>query len=137
MLKDLYVIYHKRNPSFRVIRKKLACIFLMKRYLIGRALSNFGQCSGWCNGHNGIGHILCSIAFNNFHVWPFFQVVFRTCNFRNLDTISCKIFETNSSFHVGQRTTDFFASATKNLFCQGGWALGYHFMKFKHFPNIS
>ena len=30
----------------------------------------------------------------------FFEFVFRTCNFRNLDTISCKIFEANSSFYV-------------------------------------
>ena len=32
---------------------------------------------------------------------------------------------------------DFFASANKFFILTGGWALGYHSMGFRHFPNIS
>ena len=61
-------------------------------------------------------------------------------------TIIHKIFETNSSFHVKQRTTGtvqflFFSSflllLTKFLFWEEDWALGYNSMKFRHFPDIS
>ena len=41
------------------------------------------------------------------------------------------IFETNSSFHVKERTTG------KVSFWQEDWALGYHSMEFRHFPDIS
>ena len=62
------------------------------------------------------------------------------------DTISYKIFETYSSFHEKQGTTGkvellFFGTFSpvqaKFLFWLGGWALGYHSMKFRYFPNIS
>ena len=55
------------------------------------------------------------------------------------ETTIHKIFETNSSFHVKQRTTGkvqfvFFSSfllvLTKFLFWEEGWALGYNSMKF-------
>ena len=68
------------------------------------------------------------------------------CSLSKAATISYKIFETNSSFHVKYRTTRkvgslYFGSLllvlTKCFFCQGGGALGYHSMKFIHFPNIS
>ena len=61
-------------------------------------------------------------------------------------TISHKIFDTNSSFHVKYRTRGkvlllFFATflvvLTQYLFEQGDRALGYHSLKFRHFPNIS
>ena len=32
---------------------------------------------------------------------------------------------------------DFFASTSKIFDLAGGWALGFHSMKFGHFPNIS
>ena len=32
---------------------------------------------------------------------------------------------------------DFFASANKFFILTGSWALGYHSMGFRHFPNIS
>ena len=60
--------------------------------------------------------------------------------------ITHKIFETNSTFDVKQRTTGkvsflFFKSfplvLSKLSFWQGGWGLGYHCMKFGHFPDIS
>ena len=64
----------------------------------------------------------------------------------NESAITHKISETNSSFHVKKRTTgkvsflfskSFLPVLTKLLFWQGDWALGYHSMKFRHFPNIS
>ena len=68
------------------------------------------------------------------------------CKILRLPTITHKIFETNSSFHVKQRTTGkvqflFFKSfllvLTKLSFSQGGWGLGYDSMKFIQFPDIS
>ena len=32
---------------------------------------------------------------------------------------------------------DLFASTNKFFILAGDWALGYHFMKFRHFPKIS
>ena len=32
---------------------------------------------------------------------------------------------------------DFFASTSKISVLAGGWALGYHSMEFRYFPNIS
>ena len=64
----------------------------------------------------------------------------------NISATSNKIFETNSSFHVKRRTTGkvyflFFKSfllvLTKFSFWQEDWALGYHSMKCRHFPDIS
>ena len=66
--------------------------------------------------------------------------------FYRVSTISHRIFETKSSFHVKQRTAGevsllFFGSSltalTKCSFLQEGWALGYHSAKFTRFPNIS
>ena len=55
-------------------------------------------------------------------------------------TITHKIFQTNFSFHV-KVSFLFFKSflrvLTKLSFWQGGWALGYHSLKFRHFPDIS
>ena len=57
-------------------------------------------------------------------------------------TISYKIFETNSSFHenLGHHGKSLIATfllvLAKFLFWQGPWILGYHSMKFRHFPNI-
>ena len=57
-----------------------------------------------------------------------------------------KIFETNSSFHVKQRTTGkvqflFFSSfllvSTKFSFWEEYWALGNNSIKFRNFPDIS
>ena len=56
-----------------------------------------------------------------------------------------KIFETNSSFHVKQRTTgklqllfsSFLLVLTKFSFWEEDWALGYNSMKFWDFPDIS
>ena len=57
-----------------------------------------------------------------------------------------KILETNSSFHVKWGTTgkvyflffkSFLLALTKFSFWQEDWALGYHSMNFRHFPNIS
>ena len=49
-----------------------------------------------------------------------------------------KLFETNSSFHVKYRTTGMFLLVlTKFSFWQEDWALGYHSMKIKRFPDIS
>ena len=61
-------------------------------------------------------------------------------------TMTYKIFETNSSFQVKERTAGevwfrFFKSfllvLAKLSFSQGDWALSYHSMGFRHFPNIS
>ena len=61
-------------------------------------------------------------------------------------TITHKIFETNPSFDVKERTTGkvsflFFKPfplvLTKLSFWQEDWALGYHSKKFRHFPDIS
>ena len=58
----------------------------------------------------------------------------------------CKPTIIHISFHVRQRTTrkvlllffgTFLLVLTKFSFWQGKWALGYHFMKCRHFPNIS
>ena len=57
-----------------------------------------------------------------------------------------RIFETNSSFDVNQRTTGkvqilsfkvFLLVITKFSFWQEDWALVYHSMKFWDFPDIS
>ena len=62
------------------------------------------------------------------------------------ETTIHKIFETNSRFHVKQRTTGkvqfvFFSSfllvLTKFSFWEEDWALGYNSMKFWDFPDIS
>ena len=62
------------------------------------------------------------------------------------ETISCKMFETNSSFHLTQRTKEkveflflksFVAELTKYFSWQDDWTLGYDSMKFRHFPDIS
>ena len=69
----------------------------------------------------------------------FFQPLFKPI-------IIHKIFETNSSFHVKQRTTGnvwflffkrFLLVLTKFSFWQEEWVLGYHSMKFRHLPDIS
>ena len=63
----------------------------------------------------------------------------------DLSTIIHKIFETKSSFHMKQCTTEkvqflFFKSfllvSTKFSFWQENWALGYHSMKFRHINDI-
>ena len=63
----------------------------------------------------------------------------------NRPTITHKISETNSSFHVKKRTTgkvsflfskSFLLVLTKLAFWHEDWEL-YHSMKFRHFPNIS
>ena len=57
-----------------------------------------------------------------------------------------KIFETNSSFHVKYCTTEkfnfcfsksFLVVLTKFSFWQEDWALGYHSIRFRLFPDIS
>ena len=64
---------------------------------------------------------------------------------QSLDTTSCKLFATKSSFHMKYRTTGIFyllfldtrlLVLTKFLFFQGAWVLGSHSMKFRHFLNI-
>ena len=61
-------------------------------------------------------------------------------------TITDKISETNSSFRVKYPTAgkvsllfskSFLLVLTKISFWHGDWALGYHSMEFRHFPNIS
>ena len=64
-------------------------------------------------------------------------------------TITDKILETNSSFHVKHGTNGkvqflFFKNfllvltkITKPSFRQRDWALGYHSMKLRHFPDLS
>ena len=61
-------------------------------------------------------------------------------------TITHKISETNSKFHVKKRATgkvsflfckNFLLVLTKLSFWQEDWALGYHSINFRHFPNIS
>ena len=62
------------------------------------------------------------------------------------DNLSKNITNPNPSFHVKQRTTGkvdflffksfFFVLLTKPSFCQGDWALGYHSMKCRQFPDI-
>ena len=61
-------------------------------------------------------------------------------------TITDKIFETNSTFNDKQCATGkvefpflktFLTLLTEFSFCQGDWALGYPFMKFRHFTDIS
>ena len=59
------------------------------------------------------------------------------------ETISPKISNTNPSFHVKQREKltsyflrVFFLLLTKPSFCQADWALGYHSMKCRQFPDI-
>ena len=60
-------------------------------------------------------------------------------------TITHKIFESNSNFHVKQCTMENFDGCfsslllvlTKLSFQQGDWALGYYSMKFRKFPDIS
>ena len=63
-----------------------------------------------------------------------------------VSTISYKTFGANSSSLLKQRTagrvgSPFFGTfllvLTKFLFWQGDWALGYHSMGFRHFPDIS
>ena len=63
----------------------------------------------------------------------------------DLSTIIHKIFETKSSFHVKQRTTEkvqflffkgFLLVSTKLSFWQENWALGYHSMTFRHITDI-
>ena len=60
------------------------------------------------------------------------------------ETFIHKIFKTNSSFHVKYRTArkvsvfqEFFDILNKISFWQENWALEYHSMKFRHFPDIS
>ena len=57
-----------------------------------------------------------------------------------------KIYETNTNFHVTYRTTgkvqflflkNVLLALTKFSFWSGDWALGFHSMKFRHFPDIS
>ena len=50
-------------------------------------------------------------------------------------SITHKIFETNSSFHF-LFFKSFLLVLTKLSFWQGEWALGYHSMKFRQFPDI-
>ena len=60
------------------------------------------------------------------------------------ETISHKTFETNSSFRMKYALRksliaifwNFFASISKTFILAGQRALVYHFMKFRHFPNI-
>ena len=60
-------------------------------------------------------------------------------------TIAHRTFETNSSFQVEQRTTrrlyflffkSFLLALTKLSFWGGDWALSYHSLKFRQFPDI-
>ena len=62
------------------------------------------------------------------------------------ETIIHKISETNSDFLMTQRTTgkvkflffkSFYTVLPKLIFWQAEWALGYHSVKFRHFPDIS
>ena len=62
------------------------------------------------------------------------------------ETISYKIFETDSSFHLKQCTSGkvswlifwtFLLLLAKFSFWQGDWALGHQSIKFKHFRKIS
>ena len=62
-----------------------------------------------------------------------------------LTTVLSKIFETNSSFYVKQRTTQkvkfpfsrsFVLVLTKFLFWKERWSLGYDFTKFRDFPDF-
>ena len=74
------------------------------------------------------------------------KLIFVIYNIINLEsTITHKISETNSKFHVALRTGGkvqflFCKSSllvlTKILFWQGDWALGYHSMKFRKFPDL-
>ena len=57
-----------------------------------------------------------------------------------------KVSEASSGFYVGQSTArkvlllffgTFLPVLAKFSFWRGEWALGYHFMVFRHFPNIS
>ena len=57
-----------------------------------------------------------------------------------------KIFERSSSFHMKYHTTgkfeflffsSFLLALTKILFWEDDWALGYHSMKFRDFPDVS
>ena len=92
----------------------------------------------YCSGATGDNIDLYQFdVFLHFRIDQLFILVFQT-------TITHKISETNSSFHVKQRTTEksrFFKSfllvLTKLPFWQGDWALGYHSMKFRQFLNIS
>ena len=60
--------------------------------------------------------------------------------------ITQKIFEVNSSFHVKQHPMrkvwflflkSFVLVLAKLSFSPGDWPLGYHSMKFRHFPDFS
>ena len=73
------------------------------------------------------------------------QQLVLTTDFLLVTTIIFKVFETNSSFDVKQRTTGkvlisvfqgFFASNNK-IFIFEGRPLGYHSIKFRYFPDIS
>ena len=57
-----------------------------------------------------------------------------------------KIFEKNSSFHLKERTTakisfllfsSFLLLSTKFLFWEEDWALGYNYMMFRDFADLS
>ena len=66
--------------------------------------------------------------------------------FQNIKTtIIHRIFQSNSSFHMKWYTTGkvysrffkrFLLVLTKFSFWQGDWALGYHSMRFLHFPDL-
>ena len=62
------------------------------------------------------------------------------------ETITYKKSETETSFHVKKRKTakiqflffkSFLLVLTKLSFWQGDWGLGYHYVTFRKFPNIS
>ena len=67
-------------------------------------------------------------------------------SFVGCSTISHRISETNSNFHVKWRITErvimllcgtSLLVLAKFSFWQGEWALGYHFLEFRQFPNNS
>ena len=80
---------------------------------------------------------------------PFWANLVQKKKFVSLDwnlvlTSSHKIFETNSSFHVKQRTMgkiqflffkSFLLALTKFLIWQGDWVLGYHSIKCRYSPD--
>ena len=92
---------------------------------------------GW--GKKSVENYIFSTGIS-IHVLSAFWNLFTT------SIISRKISETNSSFRVKYRTTGnvlllffgtFLLVLTTFLFWQAEWALGYHFLKLRHFPNIS
>ena len=117
----------------------------------GVLMSTWICCIFW--GHLFLGAPLDGCFWSSLgHVSQVWRCVFELARiikilpFLNCFTIIDKVFGANSSFRVGWHTAGgvwflFFKSflllLAKLSFSRGGWALGYHFMGFRHFPHFS